>query len=196
MFSKRISIILLLLCSCGSLLEAQEKSTTQPTTQTTKANTGTAVDPAGSPEFEAGRAAAKTDLEAGILGEILAVPETFLRQWMNPYNKDANLLSYYQAIVEDRYGVKSRWVMFNSASPGRRQEAAGYNKAMRATIEKRIGVDMLDKAWKEACEETTEKRAKYLKLRKENAEHGPKATTQETSPSTTRPASTNIPANK
>jgi hypothetical protein len=137
------------------------------------------------PDVEEGRAKARQDLEAGKLGEALAIPETFLMSFWSPHSKDRNLLEYYQAVVADRYGVKSETVMFHSASPGRRAWACGYNDVMNPEIEKRFGKDVMNKAWVEACHMAADKRDEYLTARKEKAAAKSGATTKAASqPST------------
>jgi hypothetical protein len=115
------------------------------------------------PDFERGRARAKKDLQAGIVAEILPVPEVFLLEWQDSESEDHNLLDYYKAVLADKYNIKSDYVMFNSASPGQRMWALGYNHEMRPEIEKRCGVATLKQIWKDACNLPTADRTKYLK---------------------------------
>lgn len=117
------------------------------------------------PDFERGRARAKKDLHAGIVAEILPVPEVFLLEWQDPQSEDHNLLDYYKAVLADKYNIKSDHVMFNAASPGQRLWALGYNHEMRPEIEKRCGVNTLHQTWKDACNLPTADRAEYLKAR-------------------------------
>jgi hypothetical protein len=115
------------------------------------------------PDFEQGRARAKKDLQAGIVAEMLPVPEVFLLEWQDSESEDHNLLDYYKAVLADKYNIKSDYVMFNSASPGQRMWALGYNHEMQPEIEKRCGVATLKQTWKDACNLPTADRAKYLK---------------------------------
>jgi hypothetical protein len=96
---------------------------------------------------------------------MLPVPEAFLLEWQDSESEDHNLLDYYKALLADKYHIKSDWVIFNSASPGQRIWGLGYNQEMRPEIEKRCGVETLNKAWKDACNLPTADRAKYLKDR-------------------------------
>lgn len=117
------------------------------------------------PDFLKGQQAARKDLASGILGEKLPIPEAFMLEWMDKESEDANLLPYYQAIVADRYGVKSGEVVFIPNRNDNLHWANGYNHEMRPAIERRCGHDALDKAWKEACYTSTKKRATYLDAR-------------------------------
>jgi hypothetical protein len=134
----------------------------QPATQPAREAT---PPPAANAAFEAGRALAKKDRGANIVGEKLPVPETFLMMWMMPDSSDANLLEYYQAIVADRFGVKSEEVMFHAGLTDPIDWAHGYNAEMQPDVEKRAGAHGMNKAWKEACATSKAKRAKYLEQR-------------------------------
>jgi hypothetical protein len=158
-------------------LRAAEKPATRPTTPPP----ATSLDP----DFEQGRARARRDLQAGIITEMLPVPEVFLLEWQDAQSEDHNLLDYYKAVLADKYHVKSDWIMFNSASPGQRMWALGYNQEMRPEIEKRCGVATLNQAWKDACNLPTADRAKYLK---DHAAKTAKPTTQP-APSSANPKS-------
>jgi hypothetical protein len=172
---------ILILCiplSVRSLRAADNTPTTRPTSQPATTAPATRSDP----DFERGRVRAQKDLQAGIVAEILPIPEAFLMEWHDRQSEDHNLLDYYKAVLADKYNVKSSYVMFHAGLSGPRMYALGYNQEMRPAIEKRCGVETLNKAWKDACNLPTADRAKYLKDR---AAKGPKSTTQPATPNPT-----------
>ena len=145
-------------------IAADHTPSTKPTSQPATTAPVAAAKP--DPDFERGRARAQKDLQAGIVAEILPVPEVFLLEWQDPESEDHNLLDYYKAILADKFNIESDYVMFNAASPGQRLWALGYNREMQPAIEKRCGsATTLNQIWKDACNLPTADRAKYLKDR-------------------------------
>jgi hypothetical protein len=145
--------------------------------------------------FQRGLAAARRDLEAGKLVFWQPMPETFL---MGEFRggESKHVVEYFAALLESRYGVVHRVMMFHVGSPVAEQRwAAGYDRVMVAAIEKRFGREVLDKTWREAFATTVEQRATFLKLRAAAAATAPvrpwpeaRAATRATA--ATRPAAT------
>ena len=186
-------LVLLLFCVPCLLAKAEDRPSppnapNAPNAPTTKPGEARGIEAGRDPQVEAGRLKAEQDVAAGILGESFAVPEMFLMQWMMPGSEDKDLMEYYQAIVADRYAVKSDWVMYHAASPQGRARADGYNQVMGPLVEKKFGAGVLDKAWKEACGTPPEKRAAYLKARKDAAGQPLHTTTRSSTQSSTRPS--------
>ncbi|MDB5295630.1 MAG: hypothetical protein JWO31_1613 [Phycisphaerales bacterium] len=162
MLTKTGTAVLLLFAAAGRADAGP--GTTGPATRPGDAPAG--AEAAADPEAAAGRAKARADLAAGVLAEVVPIPEALLLGWARPGSGDSNLFDYYRAVVADRYGVRTDWVMFHAGLAAPVAWAGGYNAEMGPAIEARSGRGVMARAWREACRTPSATRAKYLDDRK------------------------------
>ena len=83
-----------------------------------------------------GRDDAERDIAAGKLA---------IEIFVGPWSPDRGA-----SILKERYGIETKIVGTDLVFPGEREHAAAYNEIMRAEIERRFGVGVLEKAAAEA----------------------------------------------